>query len=85
VKPLSEWPNDVLRDCLFTQDEDSPRYYWDEKSPVSQREALAELLRRERGRCARACREVAIFLRANGMAEIVHATEACAAAIGELQ
>jgi hypothetical protein len=51
VEPLSEWTTEELWDCLFTQDEDSPRYYWDEKSPVSQREALAELLRRERAKC----------------------------------
>jgi hypothetical protein len=76
VKPLSEWDSDVLTSKILDG-------YYDAEA------LLAELLRREReamrARCARACGEVAIFLRANGMAESVHITEACTAAIQELQ
>lgn len=63
MKPLSEWPDDVLRQCLFTQSEDSPQYYWNEKEPVYAPEALAELLRRKEQetieRCAKLCDEQA--------------------------
>jgi hypothetical protein len=72
MKPLSEWTRDDLLVCVY------------ESHPNAQ-SALGELLRRERDRCARACGEVAAYLRSNGMAESVHVTEACAAAIGELQ
>jgi hypothetical protein len=72
VKPLSEWTRDELLVCVY------------ESHPNAQ-SALVELLRRERERCAGACGEVAIFLRANGMAESAHVTEACASAIQELQ
>lgn len=73
MKPLSEWTDAEIRSRLRGDEYDLHDGY------------IAELLRRERDRCARACGEVAGFLRANGMAESVHVTEACAAAIGELK
>jgi hypothetical protein len=71
MKPLSEWTVEELWDRITDLDH--------------RREYMSELLRRERVRCARACGDVAVYLRANGMAESVHVTEACAAAIQELQ
>jgi hypothetical protein len=75
-QPLSEWTRDELLVCVY-------------ESHPHAGSAMTELLRREREamreRCADECRKVATYLRANGMPAFVHVTEACAAAIRELQ